>query len=950
MTNIIDNPIILIDGSFYIYRAYHAYPPLTTSTGYPVWVIYGVINMIRSLLIKYRPIHMGIVFDSPGKTFRNDLFKQYKSNRPQMPEDLCIQITPLNTIIKAMGITALSVPYVEADDVIATLSNFYAQLKNKTVLISTGDKDMAQIVSSNIILINTMSNIILDSLEIKKKFGVSPNLIADYLALIGDRSDNIPGVPGIGIKNAKILLNNIGNLQTLYQNLHKISILNLRNSQSIKNTLIKNKKLAFLSYKLATVKIDVPLNQSDYKLLIQNIDSQQLFLLFKKYEFNTWVSELQAGTWLKKYKNTKKSSTQNSQLSNTSLISNTITHTCNYYPSFPSSNNNDIISNISSLTNWIKQNNTHHCFILNIYSNNFDIFTPNIIGICISTYTMNSMHNAYIPINIQHTLNIDNNNDTYQWYLNLTEVLSILKPILENIKIKKIGHNMKFIFSLLKQHNIHLSGPIFDVILELYVLYGTSNYQNIKRFLNKTTILDHIFKFQQIYNNNKYLIKKNIRDIQLESSCSTQLIYAISNLHQILWTEIKQHNELKKIFINIEIPLISVLSRIEDYGVLIDKKFLYSHSIKLNSQLNNLKTQAYQLTGSSFNLDSPKQLQEILYNQEKLPIFKKTPHGAPSTSEEVLKKLSKKHSIPKIILKYRSLSKLKSTYTNKLISMINKKSNRIHTSYNQTRTSTGRLSSTNPNLQNIPNRNYDGRKIRQAFIAPENSLIISADYSQIELRIMAHLSRDLKLINDFLEEKDIHTTTASEIFVTSLHLVTGEQRQRAKTVNFGLIYGMTAFGLSKQLSVTCQEAQKYVDRYFQRYPGVMQYMQYIKDYAKKNGYVSTLDGRKLYLPDIYSSNISQKKGAERSAINAPMQGSAADIIKRAMISIDSWLQTDNIPVHMIMQVHDELVFEVNNTFVDIAVKQIRKLMEECFILNVPLKVDIGVGKNWEQAH
>lgn len=938
----INDPIILVDGSFYVYRAYYAFPPLITSTGIPVWVVYGVINMIKSLLIRYQPIHIVIVFDASGKTFRDDLFKQYKSNRISMPKDLYDQIDIVYKILKAMGIPILSVPYVEADDVIATLAIFYEKL-GKTVLISTGDKDMAQIVSSSIALLDITSNIIFSPIEIEKKFGVPPILIADYLALIGDRVDNIPGVPGVGKKTAKILLTQIGNLQVLYENLDNISVLGIRNFKMIQNSLLFHKEIVWLSYKLATIKVDVPLNKSDYILSVPRINVKNLLMLFKKYEFNNWLTELKLGIWLSKYKYFHsiplKKSEKHMYLNQSK--------TALFQHSLKSKNVVDcIIYDIEELHQWTKKIGTDDCLILTIYSDTFDIFTANIISLCISKGSQYRKDSLYIPVNTNNVMAKCNNTS----FCCLKEVLLILKPILENSKIKKIGQNMKFYYSLLSRYNINLSGIIFDVVLELYVLYGATNYQNLKHFLD-SSIFNSILNFKKASSdyNNSYTIS-NIRNVQSESSCAISLVYSIFDLHQILWSEIQKDNQLKKIFEDIEMPLISILSRIESYGVLIDKDLLNAHEIELNSRLDALKIEVYKLANVDFNINSTKQLQEVLYNQQKLPVLKKTPNGFPSTNEEVLKKLSEKYYISKVVLQYRGLSKLKSTYTNKLVSMINKKSNRIHTSYNQTRTATGRLSSANPNLQNIPNRNYDGRRIRQAFIAPSNFLIVSADYSQIELRIMAHLSHDYKLINDFISGKDIHATTASEIFVTALHLITDEQRHRAKTINFGLMYGMSAFSLSRQLSVTCKKAQEYVDRYFKRYPGIMRYIQYIKSEVYKCGYVSTLNGRKLYLPDIYSTNVSQKRSAERAAINAPMQGSAADIIKKAMISIDNWLKVDDIPVRMIIQVHDELVFEIQNDFVDQAIKQIKKLMEECYVLDVPLKVDVGVGKNWEQAH
>lgn len=937
----IEKPVILVDGSFYIHKAYYAFPPLTTSKGQPIWVVYGFINMIKGLLIRYQPVHVVIIFDAPGKTFRDHLFKKYKANRIKMPEDLSNQIDLLHEVIHAMGISMLQIPCVEADDVIATLAVFYAQL-GKMILISTDDKDMTQIVSDRIALISTASNNIVNSETIEKKFGVLPILIPDYLALVGDTSDNIPGVPGIGKKIAQILLTKIGNLKKLYNNLDDISKLGMRNATAVLNTLVSNKEIALLSYKLAKIRIDVPLKQEDYILSIPKINIKNLIILFEKYEFNNWLKELKLGIWLKKYKllcttsvdqREKDMCLDHIQQSSWDPLKSKTSIDCS------------IIYSLQDLYKWIKKISITDYLMLNIYADTSNIFTAKIFGICLSICQNSIKDTVYVPLQ----MNKLNNQEDIQC-LHSQDILLILKPILENSKIRKIGQNMKFYYALLKRYNINLLGIAFDVSLELYILYGATNYKYIRRFLD-SAIFDSIFNFEKACEDyrNSYQLSKS-RNIQLELLHVSQLMCAILNLHQVLWSKIKEDKKLQKIFEDVEIPLISILSKIEGYGVLIDKNLLRDYEISLDHRLYNLKTQVYQMVNVDFNLDSTKQLQEILYNRQKLPILKRTPSGAPSTSEEVLKKLSKKNLVPKMILQYRSLSKLKSTYTNKLISMINQDSHRIHTSYNQIRTSTGRLSSANPNLQNIPNRNRDGRKIRQAFIAPSNFLIVSADYSQIELRIMAHLSHDLKLINDFLSGKDIHTTTASEIFVTASHLVTDEQRHYAKTINFGLIYGMSAFGLARQLSVTCKEAQQYVDRYFQRYPGIMQYMQRIRNNASKYGYVSTLNGRKLYLPDIYSTNVFQKKSAERAAINAPMQGSAADIIKKAMISIDCWLKDYRVPARMIMQVHDELVFEVQNNFVDLAVKQIKKLMEECCILDVPLKVDIGIGKNWEQAH
>ncbi|SNC58406.1 DNA polymerase I [Sodalis endosymbiont of Henestaris halophilus] len=929
MVQITENPLILVDGSSYLYRAYYVLPLLTNSAGEPTGAMYGVLNMLKSLLIKYQPSHVAVIFDTKGKTFRDELFEHYKSRRPPMPDDLCNQIKPLYNMIKAMGLPLLAINGVEADDVIGTLAQS-AERNGRDVLISTGDKDMAQMVSPHITLINTMSNIIFGPEEVQLKFGVPPQLIIDYLALIGDNSDNIPGIPGIGKKTAQVLLQNFGGLKNLYKQLDNISTLRFRGAKTMAAKLAQHRELAFLSYKLAKIKTDVELDLSYDELMVQKLESKTLMILFQRYEFKRWIRDLEAGKWLQNSK---------SAVALPSPFTAPRRFTAQEEPINPSSKNNYfIINKIKTLEKWIALIRSTGVFAVNTETDGLNTLTANLVGLC---FAIRSGEIAYLPMGHNY---LDTSNQ-----LDRAVALAMLKPVLEDPSISKIGQNLKFDLKVLNRYGIKLSGIIFDTMLESYVLNSSAGRHDIDslidRFLQFTTV-----NFGEIAGKKRTKLTFNQIAFKTNDPYATKNANTILRLHQKLWPLIKQASELKKIFEEIEMPLVPVLSRIEHTGVLIDENILTVHSIEISKRLEALKQKAHQLAKEPFNLSSTKQIQTIFYDKQKLPVLKKTPRGTPSTNEEVLAKLALDYPLPKLILEYRSLAKLKSTYTDKLPQMINPVSKRIHTSYNQAITVTGRLSSSDPNLQNIPVRTDEGRRIRQAFIAPPNSFIVTADYSQIELRIMAHLSRDPGLLNAFAESKDIHCVTAAEIFGMPLDKVTQDQRRRAKTINFGLIYGMSAFGLARQLSIKHSEAQQYMNFYFKRYPSILKYMRETRRQAIEKGYVTTLNGRRLYLKNIYSRNGTRNKSADRAAINAPMQGTAADIIKRAMIAIDSWLQHEAPRVRMIMQVHDELIFEVQQDVVEINTTKIKSLMEGCSMLDVPMQVDIGIGTNWDEAH
>lgn len=929
MAHIADNPLILVDGSSYLYRAYHAFPPLTNSAGEPTGAMYGVLNMLKSLLVQYRPSHVAVVFDAKGKTFRDELFEHYKAQRPPMPDELRSQIAPLHDMVKAMGLPLLAITGVEADDVIGTLA-LEAERAGREVLISTGDKDMAQLVTPMITLINTMSNTILGPEEVEVKFGVPPERIIDYLALMGDSSDNIPGVPGVGEKTAQALLQGMGSLDSIYNDLSGVGQLTFRGAKTMAPKLEQNKELAYLSYQLATIKTDVPLDLPFDQLTVKDPDVVLLQQLFKKYEFKRWLTDLEDGKWLQGRKN-------QTVAPRTAFNAPAPDHG-DEKPAQLSQEGYQVIYDMASLDAWIEKIKQAGLFAFDTETDSLDTLSANLIGMSFATTAGEA---AYLPVGHDY---ID-----APAQLPLPEVLARLQPLLEDPQLRKVGQNLKFDRGVLQRYHIELAGIAFDTMLESYVLNSVSGRHDMDsladRFLQHTTV-----GFEDIAGKGKKQLTFNQIALEQAAPYAAEDADVTWRLHEKLWPQIEQHSGLKKVFEEIEMPLVPVLSRIERTGVLIDEKILAAHSVELTQRLGEIEKQAHILADEPFNLSSPKQLQAILYDKLKLPILSKTPGGASSTNEEVLAELALDYPLPKVILEYRSLSKLKTTYTDKLPQMINPLTKRVHTSYHQAVTATGRLSSSDPNLQNIPVRNEEGRRIRQAFIAPTGSVIVAADYSQIELRIMAHLSRDAGLLNAFAEGKDIHRATAAEVFGLSLDKVTQEQRRSAKAINFGLIYGMSAFGLARQLSVPRSQAQKYMNLYFERYPGVLAYMERTRQQATEQGYVSTLDGRRLYLPEIHSRNGARKKGAERAAINAPMQGTAADIIKRAMIAIDDWLQKEQPAVKMIMQVHDELVFEVERNALAAASQRIKTLMEGCYQLDVPLQVDVGSGDNWDQAH
>ena len=930
MAQIAENPLILVDGSSYLYRAYHAFPPLTNSAGEPTGAMYGVLNMLRSLLLQYKPSHVAVVFDAKGKTFRDELFEAYKSHRPPMPDDLRAQIEPLHTMVKAMGLPLLAISGVEADDVIGTLA-LAAEKVGKPVLISTGDKDMAQLVTPNITLINTMNNAILGPDEVVEKYGIPPSLMIDFLALMGDSSDNIPGVAGVGEKTAQALLQGLGGVKDIYANLDKVATLTFRGAKTMAAKLEQNKEMALLSYQLATIKTDVELELTCDQLTVEEPAVEELLGLFKHYEFKRWIVDLEEGTWLQGNKSRPTAAK--------GKVDATVAPDAAEVASVLSSEGYVTILDEATFDSWLTKLQQSELFAFDLETDSLDTLSANIIGLSFATAPGEA---AYLPVAHDYLDAPDQ--------LDRQSVLARLKPLLENPKALKVGQNLKYDRGVLANYDIELQGIQFDTMLESYALSSVVGRHDMdtlaSRWLGHKTV-----SFEEIAGKGKNQLTFNQIALEQAAHYAAEDADVTLQLHLKMWPELQKEQGPKEVFEQVEMPLVPVISRIERNGVLIDQNILAVHSQELGSRLAELELKAHELAGEPFNLSSPKQLQTILFEKQGIKPTKKTPGGAPSTSEEVLAELALDYPLPKVILEHRGLSKLKSTYTDKLPLMINPHSGRVHTSYHQTVTATGRLSSSDPNLQNIPVRNDEGRRIRQAFIAPKGCRIVAADYSQIELRIMAHLSQDKGLLTAFACEQDIHRATASEVFGVPLDKVSGEQRRSAKAINFGLIYGMSAFGLSRQLNIGAGEAKKYMDLYFERYPGVLQYMESTRELAAEKGYVSTLDGRRLYLPEIKASNAMRRKAAERAAINAPMQGTAADIIKRAMIAVDEWLKPQtNDDVKMIMQVHDELVFEVRADAVDSASAKIRQLMEGSMKLDVPLRVDIGVGDNWDQAH
>ena len=950
MATIAQNPLVLVDGSSYLYRAFHAFPPLTNREGEPTGAMYGVVNMLKSLISQVEPSHIAVVFDAKGKTFRDELFEQYKSHRPPMPDELRSQIQPLHAIIKALGIPLISVEGVEADDVIGTLA-VQAAKEGKHVLISTGDKDMAQLVNDHIMLINTMNNTLLDREGVIEKYGIPPELVIDWLALQGDSSDNIPGVKGVGEKTALALLQGIGSIKTIYENLDKVAELSFRGAKTFAPKLLAEKEMADLSYLLATIKTDVELDVTHDQLTTSPQERDKLVELFGKYEFKKWLNEVMNGT------NPVTTSTKE-RIPTNYEVTQAVEKTENIAKVEIDRSKYETVTTEVQLAKWIKKIQAEKLVAVDTETNALDVMSAELVGI---SFGLASGEACYIPLTHKEAVSeqagqgdLFAKNTAMVGYelvknqLDLTACLAQLKPILEDEQIKKIGQNIKYDLTVFANHGIEVQGVAFDTMLESYTQNSTGRHNMddlAERYLGHKTIA-----FEEIAGKGKNQLTFDKIALDVASEYAAEDADVTMKLHQTLFPELEKTPTLLKLFNDIEMPLVRVLSHIERNGVLIDPQKLLVQSQEIEQRLAEVEAEVHQAAGQEFNLASTKQLQEILFEKLGLPVKKKTPKGAPSTNEEVLEELAQEgHIVPKLLIEHRGLSKLKSTYTDKLPQMINPKTGRVHTSYHQAVTATGRLSSSDPNLQNIPIRNEEGRRIRQAFIAREGYKIVAADYSQIELRIMAHLAHDEGMLKAFTEGKDIHRSTAAEIFGVSLEEVTNEQRRNAKAINFGLIYGMSEFGLSNQLGISRQEARSYMDAYFNRYPNVLQFMTDIKTKAAEQGYVETLLGRRLYLPEIKSSNGMRRKAAERVAINAPMQGTAADIIKVAMIGIDKMIFGDE-NIKMIMQVHDELVFEVKAERVDHYSQLIKAEMEKAMKLHVPLIVDVGVGDNWDEAH
>ncbi|MCP4956932.1 DNA polymerase I [Photobacterium aquimaris] len=923
MATIPENPLILIDGSSYLYRAYHAAPNFTNSDGEPTGAIYGVVNMLRSMLRQFSTDRIAVIFDAKGKTFRDDIYPEYKANRPPMPDDLRGQIEPLHAVIKAMGLPLIAISGVEADDVIGTLATQASQ-QGMPVLISTGDKDMAQLVDQNVTLINTMTDVVMDPAGVVDKFGIGPELIIDYLALMGDKVDNIPGVPGVGEKTAKALLTGVGGLDALYANLDDIAPLGFRGSKTMAKKLLDNKEAAYMSYKLATIKLDVELELTPEQLCKGVPDTDALTELFGKLQFRRWLTEMLDGS--------------DGRIVADESAATTSAEPTVVAPTIDRSGYETVLDQ-ASFNGWLTQLKNADVFAFDTETDGLDYMTANLIGV---SFAVEEGKAAYVPVAHDYL--------DAPAQLDRDWVLAQLKPLLEDKNLAKVGQNLKFDASIVARYGIDMQGIQFDTMLESYVynsVVGRHDMDSLAlRYLEHKNI-----SFEDIAGKGKKQLTFNQIDLEQAGPYAAEDADITLRLHNALYPKVAADAKLKKVFETIEMPLVPVLSRMERMGVYIDSTLLGAQSIELAQRLDEIEKLAYELAGEEFNLSSPKQLQAILFEKMGLPVIKKTPSGTPSTNEEVLQELALDYPLPKLLLEYRGLAKLKSTYTDKLPKMVNVATGRVHTSYHQSGTVTGRLSSSEPNLQNIPVRNQEGRRIRQAFVAKPGYKILAVDYSQIELRIMAHLSGDEALLNAFREGKDIHAATAAEILGLAIDDVTTEQRRRAKAINFGLIYGMSAFGLAKQLDMGRNEAQDYMNVYFERYPGVLEYMESTRNNAAEQGYVETLFGRRLYLPDIKARNGLRRKAAERAAINAPMQGTAADIIKLAMIAVDEWVQQQpQQTVSLLMQVHDELVFEVEASALDSVTAKVRQLMEQAATLAVPLIAEAGSGDNWDQAH
>ena len=917
-------PIVLVDGSSYLYRAFHALPPLTTSNGQPTGAVKGVLNMLKRLMKDYPDSPMAVVFDAPGKTFRDELYSDYKAHRPPMPDDLRSQIEPLHAAARALGLPLLCIEGVEADDVIGTLAHQATQA-GRDAVISTGDKDMAQLVNGHITLVNTMKEETLDEAGVEEKFGLPPALIIDFLALMGDKVDNIPGVPGVGEKTAIGLLQGMGGgLDTIYGDLERVTTLGFRGAKTLPKKLEEHREQAFLSYQLATIKTDCDLPVGLDDLDIAHPDREALVELYKEMEFKQWLAELLEGN-----------DEGVDDVAGGEPVSET---TDSATETAPTERHDHVITEQAELEAWLERLNKAERFCFDLETTSLNYMDAEIVGIGVS---LEAGEAAYIPVAHDYL-------DAPQ-QLDRKAVLAALKPLLEDPAKTKIGQNLKYDISVLANYDISVVGPFADTMLASYVLNSTATRHDMDslalKYLGEKTI-----SFEEIAGKGAKQLTFNQIALEQAAPYACEDVDITLRLQDTLRPQVEREGRLAEVLDHLELPLISVLSRIERNGVAVDAERLYEQSQQLEQRIRELESEAFELAGREFNLGSPKQLGQILFEEQKIPVIKKTPKGAPSTAEAVLEELALDYPLPKVIMQHRGLAKLKSTYTDKLPRLLNKTTGRVHTSYHQAVTATGRLSSSDPNLQNIPIRTEEGRKIRQAFVARPGYRIVAADYSQIELRIMAHLSEDKGLLEAFAEERDIHTATAAEVFGTSLEKVSGDQRRSAKAINFGLIYGMSAWGLARQLRIDRSQAQTYIDRYFDRYPGVARYMDRIRTQAAEDGFVETVMGRRLYLPEIHSQNRNRRQGAERTAINAPMQGTAADIIKQAMIDVDAWLAEGEFDALMVMQVHDELVFEVAEAQVERFIEQVQARMQAAASLSVPLIVEAQSGANWDEAH
>ncbi|WP_223450124.1 MULTISPECIES: DNA polymerase I [unclassified Pseudomonas] len=919
-------PLVLVDGSSYLYRAFHALPPLTTSKGLPTGAVKGVLNMLKSLRKQYPDSPFAVVFDAKGGTFRDDMYAEYKANRPSMPDDMRVQIEPLHQSVIALGFPLLCVEGVEADDVIGTLARSSAAA-DRPVIISTGDKDMAQLVDGHITLVNTMTGSSMDVEGVKEKFGVAPEQIIDYLALMGDSSDNIPGVPGIGPKTASGLLVGVnGGLTELYAQLDIVPTLPIRGAKTLPAKLEEHKEMAFLSYQLATIKIDVPLDIGLDDLQMGKPDHDKLAELYTLLEFKSWFEENQ--------RDAKRSGQEvTAPVAEEAAVESELKYTT--------------ILTQADFDLWLKKLNDAKLIAFDTETTGIDAQQAQLVGL---SFSVKANEAAYIPLTHSYMGVPDQ--------LDRDTVLRALKPILEDPNKLKVGQHAKFDMNILancaiggdQSCGITVQGIAFDTMLESYVLDSTATRHDMDslalKYLNHTTT-----SFQDIAGKGAKQLTFDQISLELAGPYAAEDADVTLRLHQTLQEKLNAIPSLSKVLSDIEMPLVPVLARIERQGALVDANLLGIQSVELGEKMVALEREAFAIAGEEFNLGSPKQLGVILYEKLGLPILSKTAKGQASTAEAVLAELAEQdYPLPKVLMQYRSMSKLKSTYTDRLPEQINPRTGRIHTSYHQAVAATGRLSSSDPNLQNIPIRTAEGRRIRQAFVAPKGYKLLAADYSQIELRIMAHLAKDEGLLHAFRNDLDVHKATAAEVFGVELAEVTTDQRRSAKAINFGLIYGMSAFGLAKQIGVDRKQSQAYIDRYFARYPGVLEYMERTRAQAAEQGFVETIFGRRLYLPEINAKNPALRKGAERTAINAPMQGTAADIIKKAMVAVDNWLTSSGLDAKVILQVHDELVLEVREDLVDQVREEIRVHMSDAAKLNVPLLVEVGVGNNWDEAH